>query len=77
VEQSGKYNTPIVTQILPYRNFYEAEDYHQDFYKTNPDRYETYKHYSGREAFLKENWPDKETTKRIATTIIKSPLRTN
>jgi len=60
LEQSGKFNTPIVTQILPYKNFYAAEDYHQDFYKANPDRYETYKQYSGREAFLKENWPDKE-----------------
>jgi peptide methionine sulfoxide reductase msrA/msrB len=60
LEQSGKYDEPIVTQILPYKNFYAAEDYHQDFYKTNPDRYGTYKYYSGRENFLKEKWPDEE-----------------
>jgi peptide methionine sulfoxide reductase msrA/msrB len=60
LEQSGKYDKPIATQILPYKNFYVAEDYHQDFYKTNPDRYGTYKYYSGRENFLKEKWPDEE-----------------
>ena len=61
-EQSGKYDEPIVTQILPYKEFYVAEDYHQDFYKINPDRYESYKYYSGRENFLKEKWPNKESS---------------
>jgi len=60
LEQSGKYDEPIVTQILPYKNFYAAEDYHQDYYKTNPDRYNLYKHYSGRESFLEENWLNEE-----------------
>ena len=60
LEQSEKYDNPIETQILPYKNFYTAEDYHQDFYETNSDRYETYKYYSGREAFLKENSPEEE-----------------
>ena len=60
LEQSEKYDNPLTTQILPYNNFYAAEDYHQDFYETNPDRYETYKHYSGRESFLKENWPEEK-----------------
>lgn len=64
LEQSGKYENPIVTQILPYTNFYEAEDYHQDFYKTNPDTYETYKYYSGREKYLKENWPEEANTNK-------------
>jgi peptide methionine sulfoxide reductase msrA/msrB len=64
LEQSGKYDKPIVTQILPYKKFYAAEDYHQDFYKTNPDRYETYKKYSGREGFLKENWPEEESNNK-------------
>jgi peptide methionine sulfoxide reductase msrA/msrB len=63
LEHSGKYDEPIVTQILPYKKFYAAEDYHQDFYKTNSDRYEAYKHYSGREGFLKENWPEEINNK--------------
>jgi methionine-S-sulfoxide reductase len=29
------YVTPIVTQLVPYTNFYKAEDYHQDYYNQN------------------------------------------
>jgi peptide-methionine (S)-S-oxide reductase len=35
-EQSGYYKEPIVTEILPFANFYKAEDYHQGFYNNNP-----------------------------------------
>lgn len=35
VEKTGKYSGKIVTEILPYQKFYEAEDYHQDFYDSN------------------------------------------
>ncbi len=35
--ESGKYQSPIVTEILPLRNFYPAEEYHQNFYEKNPD----------------------------------------
>ncbi|QHL89462.1 peptide-methionine (S)-S-oxide reductase MsrA [Nibribacter ruber] len=31
------FQAPIVTQVEPLKEFYPAEDYHQDFYKTNPD----------------------------------------
>ena len=27
----------LATKILPYKNFYKAEDYHQDYYRKNPD----------------------------------------
>ena len=36
---SGIFDKPIVTQIEPAAPFYPAEDYHQDFYKKNPERY--------------------------------------
>ena len=34
---SGKYNKPIVTQIEPFEAFYDAEDYHQNYYENNPN----------------------------------------
>ncbi len=36
----GRFSEPIVTQIKPAQPFYPAEDYHQDFYKKNPERYQ-------------------------------------
>ena len=40
LEQSGKYDQPIVTTIEPASIFYLAEEEHQDFYKKNSERYE-------------------------------------
>lgn len=33
LDESGQWNHPIVTEISPYRNFYQAEDYHQNYYR--------------------------------------------
>ncbi len=62
LENSGKFDKPIVTQILPYKVFYAAEDYHQDYYKQNAESYKYYKRGSGREAFLEETWQKKQET---------------
>lgn len=32
---SGKYRDPIVTEIVPFTNFYKAEEYHQEYYERN------------------------------------------
>lgn len=40
IEASGMYKNPIVTEIVPFTNFYPAEQYHQDFYDKN--RYAPY-----------------------------------
>ena len=52
----GPFKTPIVTDILPLKAFYEAEDYHQDYYKRNPIRYKWYRSGSGRDQFLEKTW---------------------
>jgi len=36
-EQSLKYEEPIATEILPFKDFHEAEDYHKNFYEKNPN----------------------------------------
>lgn len=37
IESSGMYKDLIVTQIVPFRAFYKAEDYHQNYYERNSD----------------------------------------
>ena len=56
LEKSGKFDKPIVTEIKEATEFYTAEEYHQDYYKTCPIRYQNYKVGSGRESFLKKVW---------------------
>ena len=36
MSESGVYNRPIVTEVLPLANYWPAEDYHQDFFEKNP-----------------------------------------
>jgi peptide methionine sulfoxide reductase msrA/msrB len=60
LEYSGIFDKPIVTEIQPYTVFYLAEEYHQDYYKKNVLRYETYKKLSGRQGFIEETWKDHE-----------------
>lgn len=35
---AGIWNAPIVTQLAPITEFYKAEDYHQDYYRNNPNQ---------------------------------------
>jgi peptide methionine sulfoxide reductase msrA/msrB len=60
LEASGHFTKPIVTEILPFTKFYPAEEYHQDYYKKNPVRYEFYRWNSGRDQFLKKVWGDEK-----------------
>jgi peptide methionine sulfoxide reductase msrA/msrB len=57
---SGRFDKPIVTEIVPLGPFYPAEDYHQDYYKKNPIRYDWYRSGSGRDQFLTNTWRDEK-----------------
>ena len=46
----------IATLILPARNFYTAEDYHQDYYRKNPVRYRFYRWNCGRDQRIGAVW---------------------
>ena len=55
LEKSNFYNKPIATRIIKAKKFYKAEEYHQDYYKKNPEHYNRYYKGSGRFDFIKRN----------------------
>jgi peptide-methionine (S)-S-oxide reductase len=59
LETSGRFQKPIVTELLPAADFYPAEEYHQDYYRKNPVRYRFYRYSCGRDARLAELWGEK------------------
>jgi peptide methionine sulfoxide reductase msrA/msrB len=55
---SGRFDKAIVTEIVKIDKFYEAEDYHQGYYKKSAMHYKRYRHGSGRDQFLDKVWGD-------------------
>jgi peptide methionine sulfoxide reductase msrA/msrB len=64
--KSRRFDKPIVTEIVKLSEFYEAEDYHQDYYKNHSVRYKYYRFASGRDQFLKKVWGNSKGTEEKA-----------
>lgn len=54
--KSGRFNKPILTEIREASTFYMAEEYHQDYYKKEPEHYKEDRAKSGRDEFIKAYW---------------------
>jgi len=65
IEQSGKFEKPIVTPILEFTTFYQAEDYHQDYCLNSEARYNFYRNNSGRNQFIEMIWGTPEPEKDL------------
>lgn len=54
--KSGKFDKPIVTEIVAAGPFYPAEEHHKDYYKKNAIHYKMYRIGSGREGYIEKTW---------------------
>lgn len=56
LSESGRFDAPIVTEIVRATAFYPAEGHHQDYARKNSFRYSLYRAGSGRDRFLDKVW---------------------
>jgi peptide-methionine (S)-S-oxide reductase len=52
----ARFNTTVFTELGPAETFYDAEDYHQDYYVKNPLKYKYYRYRCGRDQRLQALW---------------------
>lgn len=65
LQESGRFDKPIVTQIVPATTFYPAEEYHQNYHMKNTFRYKMYRKGSGRDSFLESHWKMKKDLQEL------------
>lgn len=58
LEASDRFDGPLATPVLDAGPFYDAEDYHQNYYEKNPVRYNLYRTGCGRDRRLAQVWGD-------------------
>ena len=56
LNESGKFEEPIVTRVKNASEFYRAPDRHQNYSRKNSVSYQTYKRASGRSGFIEKVW---------------------
>ena len=56
LDSSRVFSRPVATRLIEFKEFFRAEEYHQDYYKKNPVRYNWYRFLSGRDSFVEEHW---------------------
>ncbi|NEU05246.1 peptide-methionine (S)-S-oxide reductase MsrA [Clostridium senegalense] len=56
LNNSKRFEKPVITRILPATTFYNAEEYHQNFYKKNSKEYKKDRERSGRDEFINKYW---------------------
>ncbi|MGM0658116.1 MAG: peptide-methionine (S)-S-oxide reductase MsrA [Pseudomonadota bacterium] len=54
--ESDRFDRPIIVPVEPAKQFWPAEQYHQDYYRKNPVRYKYYRWRCGRDQRLEELW---------------------
>ncbi|MGF1765163.1 peptide-methionine (R)-S-oxide reductase MsrB [Aliivibrio kagoshimensis] len=52
IDQAMIYPEPLATELIKFEKFWPAEEYHQDYYKKSPVRYNYYRFSSGRDQYL-------------------------
>lgn len=68
VDASGKLGKPVTVPVLKRSAFFAAEDYHQDYAKNNPLRYNYYRAASGRTKFFEQVWGSDAGTFQFSAT---------
>ncbi len=63
IEKTKPFSKPIRVPILAAKTFWDAEEYHQDYYKKNPAHYNRYRKGCRRDAVVKSLWGDSKKVK--------------
>jgi len=58
LNKSNRFELEVITPIIEAKDFYLAEDYHQNYYKKNADDYYEDRSKSGRDEFILKYWGD-------------------
>lgn len=58
IDDTKTFSSQTQVEVVPYTNFYPAEEYHQNYKDKNPVRYNAYREASGRNTFIRKYWQD-------------------